>query len=398
MTAAEYFKYKQSLIPEIMTAYNRLDAENDIIVIEGAGSPAEINLKQNDIVNMGMARLAKAPVLLIGDIDPGGIFAQIAGTLMLLTDSERSYVKATVINKFRGDIELLRPGLRMLSDITNKPVAGVLPMLDIDIDEEDSQSRRLTSSKKSALDIAVIRLPRMSNYTDFSALDASGGVSVRYVKSPQELKNPDLLILPGTKSTISDLRWLKACGLAASLKLLAAAGTPVIGICGGYQMLGESITDNAGSEGGGIAGGLGLLPVTTEFSSQKHCLRASGRVLSSGSALSGLSGALVEGYEIHMGETTLKNEAAPFLQLADGRADGCVCGSVLGTYLHGLFDEDDFRKRLLFSLCERRGLPRGSVKVEPYSAHRQRQYDKLAHAIRKNLDMDMIYNILEAGI
>ena len=398
MTASEYFRYKQSLIPEIMTAYSHLDAENDVIVIEGAGSPAEINLKQNDIVNMGMAQMAKAPVILIGDIDPGGVFAQLAGTLMLLSDNERALVKATIINKFRGDIELLRPGLRMLSDITNKPVAGVVPMLDIDIDDEDSQSSRLASSKKAALDIAVIHLPRMSNYTDFTALDSTEGVAVRYVKSVEALKNPDLIILPGTKSTIADLRWLKSSKLDAALALLAQVGTPLVGICGGYQMLGNTIIDDAKTEGGGRAEGLGLLPVNTRFSNQKHTLRTRGSVSCEGGAFGSLFGAEVEGYEIHMGETELPENAMSFLRLDSGLSDGCVSGNVLGTYLHGLFDDDEFRKRLLFALCDRKQTARSSISVRPFASHRQRQYDKLAGALRESLDMDMIYGILEAGI
>lgn len=398
MSAADYFSYKQSLLPEIMAAYDRLAEKNDIIVIEGAGSPAEINLKQNDIVNMGMSRMAKAPVILVGDIDPGGVFAQIAGTLMLLTQEERSFVKASVINKFRGDLGLLGPGLKMLEDITQKPVLGVVPMLELAIDDEDSQSRRLSKTREAAVDIAVIKLPRMSNFTDFSALDLTDGASVRYVKTARELKNPDLLIIPGTKSSISDMNWLKSSGLDESIKLLAAAGTPVIGICGGYQMLGEAIIDEANAEGGGSVEGLSLLPVSTSFSPQKHCCQTRGSVLCSGGIFGSLFGAFVSGYELHMGNSVLKSGAAPFLSLENGLSDGCVKDNVLGTYLHGVFDDDEFRKRLLFLLCERKGLARGSVCVQPYNARRFSEYDKLASALRSSLDTEMLYSILEAGI
>lgn len=398
MTAATYYNYKRELIPEIMAAYEALAAENDYIVIEGAGSPAEINLKQNDIVNMGMARMAKAPVLLVGDIDPGGVFAQLAGTLMLLTDDERSIVKALIINKFRGDREILRPGLAMLEEITKKPVAGVIPMLSLDIDDEDSQSRRLESSAQAALDIAVIRTPRMANFTDLSALAASKGVAVRYVQAASDLLSPDLIILPGSKSTIADLLWLRNTGLDKSLLHFAAHGTPIIGICGGYQMLGESLRDETGVEGGGFVQGLGLLPIRTEFCAEKHCARSQGSVINAAAPFDSLIGAELSGYEIHMGKSTLLKGAAPFIKLADGSFDGCVRGNVCGSYLHGLFDSDVFRKRLLFSLCDRKRIARSCIRVDDYAAHRQQEYDRLADCLRENLDMQMIYRILEEGL
>ena len=260
MKATEYFALKPTLAAEVMRAFATLSASHDIIVLEGAGSPAEINLKKDDIVNMGMAQLAQAPVLLVGDIDRGGVFAQLAGTLMLLNEEERRMVKATVINKFRGDMEILRPGLSMLQDITDRPVAGVLPYLQIDIDDEDSLTERFHAHRRARIDIAVIRLPRISNFTDFTVLEATEGVAVRYIASVRELGKPDMVILPGTKSTISDLQWLRQCGLEAAIKKLAASGTIVFGICGGYQMLGERITDAEGTEGGGSIAGMALLP------------------------------------------------------------------------------------------------------------------------------------------
>jgi len=245
MNAADYFKYKTRLIPNIMESYQTLDQKNDVIVIEGAGSPAEINLQEDDIVNMGMAKMAKAPVLLVADIDRGGVFASIYGTVMLLSEDERAMIKGIVINKFRGDVEILKPGLRMIEEKVNIPVIGVVPYLNIDIEDEDSLSERIAMDKTvQAVDIAVIRLPRMSNFTDFNVFELIPGVSLRYVKSMAELKNPDMIILPGTKNTMADLLWLRQSGLEAKIKKQAADGeTIVFGVCGGYQMLGETLED-----------------------------------------------------------------------------------------------------------------------------------------------------------
>ena len=215
MKAADYFAYKKALVPDIMEAYHSLEEEYDIIVIEGAGSPAEINLQKDDIVNMGMARMARAPVLLCGDIDRGGVFASLYGTIALLPPEEQKLIRGTIINKFRGDVEILRPGLVQLEQLTGKPVLGVVPMLDVDVDDEDSLSQRLEQrpAKKGLIDIAVIRLPRLSNFTDFNALERMEEVTLRYVRSPKELGKPDLVILPGTKNTMDDLRWLRESGL-----------------------------------------------------------------------------------------------------------------------------------------------------------------------------------------
>lgn len=398
MRAAEYFAMKRSLIPDILRAYDSLARENDIIVLEGAGSPAEINLRENDIVNMGMARLAKAPVLLVGDIDRGGVFAQLYGTIALLQEEERAFVKATVINKFRGDAELLRPGLSMLESLTQKPVAGVLPMLDVDIEDEDSLATRLNRrNRDAAIDIAVIRLPRISNFTDFAALEATPGVGVRYVQEPSALGAPDLVILPGTKSTISDLRWIRQNGLEAAVKKLAASGAAVMGICGGYQMLGMRISDSAGVEGGGEIGGMGLLPVETEFAGEKRRTRVRAAALATGGVLAPLTGAPLEGYEIHMGVTTLLNGARPLARLESGQLDGCQKGNVYGSYLHGFFDTEACRSAVLGALAARKGV---SITGEAFDlkAYKEQQYDLLAKGVRENLDLALIYRILEAGM
>ena len=236
-TAQEYWGNKRALIPEVREAYESLAAEYDIIVIEGAGSPAEINLKQDDIVNMGLAKLVDAPVLLVGDIDRGGVFAQLYGTVELLEEKERRRIKGLVINKFRGDVEILRPGLSMLEEKTHLPVVGVVPYLKVDIEDEDSLSQRLEMRDgKKPLDAAIIRLPHLSNFTDFMPLEQHPLLGVRYVSNAHELGAPDLILLPGTKNTVDDLLWLRQCGLETALLKLAAKGTPVLGVCGGYQL------------------------------------------------------------------------------------------------------------------------------------------------------------------
>lgn len=241
MSARDYFQYKKQLVPKVMEAYHKLEEAYDIIVIEGAGSPAEINLKAEDIVNMGMAKMAKAPVLLVGDIDRGGVFAQLVGTLMLLEEDEKKLVKGMIINKFRGDKTILEPGVKLLEEKTGIPVAGVAPYLKIQMEDEDSLTERFSGKQDVELiDIAVIRVPRISNFTDFNALEVIPGVSVRYVKSVYELKNPDMVILPGTKNTMEDLQWMRQNGLEAAVLKAAADGKIVFGICGGYQMLGET--------------------------------------------------------------------------------------------------------------------------------------------------------------
>jgi len=397
MKANEYFAMKKSLIPDIMKAYDSLSEKNDIIVIEGAGSPAEINLKQEDIVNMGMAQMVKAPVLLVGDIDRGGVFAQLSGTLMLLDQMERDMVKAMVINKFRGDLEILRPGLTMLQNITKKPIAGVLPYLHVDIEDEDSLSERFASRKQAMLDIAVIRLPRISNFTDFTALEAMQDIGIRYVSEEKTLGNPDMIILPGTKNTISDLLWLRQIGLESAIKKLAAKGTPVFGICGGYQMLGKSIVDVSGVEGGGTVLGMGLLPVHTEFQEEKHRTRIAGKMMNAGSFLK-WKDITVEGYEIHMGKTTLEPGARSLVLLDNGTTDGCVENNIFGSYLHGFFDAAECRVGLIHMLCERKGITQDEVTPFDYSAYKEQQYNFLADAIRQNLDMKMVYRILDEGV
>lgn len=401
MSAVDYFAYKRKLVPDIMKAYNSLAAENDIIVIEGAGSPAEINLKSEDIVNMGMAKMANAPVLIAGDIDRGGVFASLYGTIELLEADERKMVKGVIINKFRGDEAILRPGLDMLENLTHVPVVGVVPYLKIDVDDEDTLSDRLTyEGEIGVVDIAVIRLPRISNFTDFNALSRIPGVSVRYVTSEKNLKSPDIIILPGTKNTMGDLLWLRQNGLEAAILKLAAQETPVIGICGGYQMLGENLRDPENVENGGEMRGLGLLPCETTFETQKVRTRVQGTVRNATGVFKCVCGAEFEGYEIHMGRTVTPENSLAFADLRDAdlsKHDGFAKENIFGTYVHGIFDEGDFAEKVVHAIMDKKGISEFAPQMT-HSQYKQIQYDILADALRKSLDMKQIYEILEAGI
>ena len=389
-SAAEYFRYKKSLIPEILAAYESLAAEYDFIVIEGAGSPAEINLRQDDIVNMGLAELLDAPVLLVGDIDRGGVFAQLYGTVELLAPPERKRVRGLIVNKFRGDPEILRPGLEQLRTLTGIPVFGVVPYLKVDIDDEDSLSPFLSqTAAHKPLDIAVIRFPRISNFTDFAPLERHPLLGVRYVDNVRRLGAPDMVILPGTKSTITDLLWARQNGLEAALLQLAAHDTPILGVCGGYQMLGERIDDASGVESDTASvRGIGLLPCRTAFTPSKTLTRVGGVV-----TCGALSGARLDGYEIHMGKT--ESGGAGFCLLDDQRQDGCCQGNVMGTYLHGLFDSGELTEKLCAWLCVRREIEPGNVAPESRKEYKERQYDSLADGVRAALDMEAIRRIVE---
>ena len=279
MSARDYFRYKKKLIPDIMKAYETLASENDIIVIEGAGSPAEINLKEEDIVNMGMAKMAKAPVLLVGDIERGGVFAQLIGTVQLLEEDERDMVKGLIINKFRGDKTILDPGVKMLEEKSRIPVVGVAPYMQIQVEDEDSLTERFDKNQEiGQIDIAVVRTPRISNFTDFNPFESIPGVSLRYVKTQSELGNPDLIFLPGTKNTMGDLKWLRESGMEAVILKAASRGTMIFGICGGYQMLGETLSDPYDVEEGGSMKGMGLLPIETVFTKEKTRTRVRGTI------------------------------------------------------------------------------------------------------------------------
>ncbi len=449
MRAADYYKVKKSLVPDILAAYERLRERADIIVIEGAGSPVEINLREGDFVNMGLAEMVDAPVLLAGNIDPGGVFAQLLGTIQLLRPEERARVKGLIINKFRGDVSLLQPGLDMFAEYCDIPFAGVVPWIRLDLDEEDSMSEKLAgrgagAGADTSVDIAVIRLPYISNYTDFAPLERLPGVTVRYVAEASLLGQPDLIILPGTKNSIGDLRWLRESGMEARIRD-AAGRSLLIGICGGFQMLGRRILDPLGSETGGTEDGLGLLPVETLFSADKYTRQVHGTARQLPGVWAPLSGLPVSGYEIHMGRTEYladgdkgtfvfaelagMENAMPAEEMPDGAVtlveeapDGAVCGNVLGTYLHGIFDETPFRSALIDLLRKRKEgtcpeaeafhtltgcdtdlsgvectLSRRESALSGIESARQiqdRQLDMLADVLRESLDWELIYRAI----
>lgn len=403
MSAREYFAYKKQLIPDILKAYEKLDKEYDIIVIEGAGSPAEINLKQDDIVNMGMAKMVNAPVLLAGDIDRGGVFAQLVGTIMLLEDDEKKMIKGTIINKFRGDKTILDPGVEMLEDMTGIPVVGVTPYMKVDIEDEDSLSERFShKNSQGVVDIAVIRFPRISNFTDFAVLEGMEEINLRYVDKVEKLGTPDMILLPGTKNTMADLKWMRENGLEAAMLKEQQKGTVIFGICGGYQMLGEVLEDPEGIEEGGNIRGMGLLPIRTVFTGEKTRTRVSGTIQELSGVLQGLSGRKLEGYEIHMGVTTGSGKAEHFSIISEEgkpeKSDGAYLENVYGTYVHGVFDEDGIGAELVRILAEKKGIHLEEVCEMERHAYKETQYDLLADTLRKHLNMKAIYEILEEGI
>ena len=404
MSARDYFKYKKTLVPDVMKAYNALAEENDIIVIEGAGSPAEINLKDEDIVNMGMAKMAKAPVLLVGDIDRGGVFAQLIGTVELLEEDEKAMVKGLIINKFRGDKTILDPGVEMLEERSRIPVVGVAPYLDIQLEDEDSLTERFDRKQEAGvIDIAVIRTPRISNFTDFNPFESIPGVSLRYVKHPRDLHSPDMIILPGTKNTMGDLIWMRESGMEAAVLKEASRGKLIFGVCGGYQMLGETLSDPHGVENGGSMKGMGLLPMETVFAEKKTRTRVQGHFEELSGVFAPLSGAEVEGYEIHMGESILKENAGTVTRITDSvsgekKEEGAFSGNVCGTYIHGIFDKEASAKAMIRVIGEKKGIDVENMTGVDFAAFKEQQYDILAAELRKHLDMKKIYEILENGI
>ena len=389
MRAMEYYRRKREYVPAVLEAYDSLAAENDIIVIEGAGSPAEINLKQEDIVNMGLAKLVDAPVLLVGDIDRGGVFAQLYGTVALLEPEEKARIKGTIVNKFRGDRKILEPGLETLEQLCGVPVAGVIPYVHVDIDDEDSLSTRFTrDTGRKDINLAVIRLPRISNFTDFAPFERFENVSVRYVEKVSDLLDPDMILLPGTKSTIADLKWLRESGLEAAVLKAASAGTPIFGICGGYQMLGRTVSDPEQVEAAGISeiSGMNLLDMDTLFRGEKVQTQTEGIFENIPGLFSCLNGLAYQGYEIHMGRSMERRSAV-------------TCkGNVYGSYIHGIFDAPGVAEAILGALCRKKGLDPARLGSFDPKAYKEAQYDKLANAVRSGLDMDLVYRVLNREV
>ena len=396
MDAASYYNFKPQLIPQIMEAYEGLASENDVVILEGAGSPAEINLNDNDIVNMGMARMVNAPVILVADIDKGGVFASIYGTIKLMPPEDQRRIKGIIINKFRGDKSLLEPGNKMIEKLTGVPVIGVLPMSDIDIDEEDSVSLTRKSRQKEAgkaLDVAVIDLDKISNFTDVHSLEIQPDVSVRYVVKADELGTPDLLILPGSKNTNEDLAALKKNGLYEEILRAHQDGSKVVGICGGYQILGRKLYDPEAIESPiKEQAGLGLLDTETTFNEQKTTTQAVAK----------RKNYTLKGYEIHMGTTKLGLNATPFSVIyttngqSESREDGAVSsdGTVMGTYLHGIFDNPYWTRHFLNKIrTGKRLAPLVNTNVS-ISDYKDQKYEKLAQLFEQNVDMEKFEQIL----
>lgn len=411
MGAKAYYGYRKNLIPDVLQAFRTLERDADLILIEGAGSPAEINLRKDDIVNMGLAKMVGANVLLVGDIDRGGVFAQLYGTKALLMPDEQELLKGMIINKFRGDQSILDPGIRELEERTACPVLGVVPYMHLSLDDEDSLSERLQrcaapgkaecrrnapGGRKAAgeahypdTDIAVIRFPRLSNFTDFDVFDEFPDVSVRYVSNVRQLGCPDLIVLPGSKNTPADLAWMRQEGLADAVCRLAGEGAPVLGICGGFQMLGEWIADPERVEvlhgTPDTVRGLGLLPCRTVLKGTKTTRQVRGVIPETEGAMAMLSGKPFEGYEIHMGET-VGPDGAP--------ATFFSAGNVLGTYVHGLFDKKEPAAALVSLLRAVAGKPGAAgaapVRVQDLRQFRQSQYDRLADTLEQCLDIRAI--------
>lgn len=382
MKARDYFAYKTKLIPDIMEAVDYLKERYEIIVIEGAGSPAEINLKQNDIVNMGMAKMVDAPVVLVGDIDRGGVFAQLLGTLELLEPDEKDRVKGLIVNKFRGDKTILDPGIEMLEKRSNKPIVGVIPYMDVKLEDEDSLTERFYKQKSGVIDIAVVRLPHISNFTDFDVFEQLPQVSVRYVTDCRKLEGADLIFLPGSKNTIADMKWLRESGFEVIIKRMAKEGVLVFGICGGYQMLGQVIEDPDSVESGGSIKGIGLLDLSTTLTTDKCRRQISGVIDALQGPLLELSHKNYYGYEIHMGKTDDKGQVIVSNE------------NVYGSYIHGLFDHEEMSRTLIEIIADRKNIELNTDSIKDYRAFKEEQYDKMADIMRKYLNMDDIYRMM----
>ena len=408
MDAREYFAYKHNLKKDIMTAYNHIRENFDICVLEGAGSPAEINLKEDDIVNTGMAEMADSPVILVADIDRGGVFAAIYGTVMLLEENERKRIKGVIINKFRGDKSLLTSGIEMIEKLTDIPVLGVVPFVPLGIEEEDSLGiDKYNEKKEGKIRISVIKLKHISNFTDIDALSHYNDVSLKYVTKSSELGNEDIIIIPGSKNTVEDMKDLIEKNIGREIVRIAKKGTPVFGICGGFQMLGQKIMDPEKIESDlKEISGLGLLDIETVMKSDKTTTQYKNTVKNVSGILTGTEGMEIKGYEIHQGysypvnekneennnsENILKNDTACLF--GEEKLKGAVKDNIAGTYIHGIFDNSEFTSHFLNEVRKLKGLDRIDENFS-YSDYKNREYDKLAEVLRENLDIKKIYEIM----
>jgi adenosylcobyric acid synthase len=394
LNITEYSNKKEFLTGIIKKNYERLKNQYEVIVLEGAGSPVEINIKDNDIVNMSMAEMVDAPVILVADIDRGGVFASILGTILLLNERERQRVKGIIINKFRGDVELLKPGIKKIEEISGVPVLGVIPYFDIKIEDEDSATEKLKTDKtNSDIDIAVIKLPYISNFTDMDVLSLFNNVNVRYVKDYNEIGEPDILIIPGSKNTIEDILFLKHRNIDKKILQLHKKGKLIVGICAGFQMLGTYINDPYNIESDiKNTDGLGLLDIETTMLKTKTTNQICCKITNSTGILSGMDGVKIKGYEIHMGETKGNDDKNYFIK-TDCRILGIVKNNIIGTYIHGIFDNTIFSKNLINNIRIKKNLKPDNSELS-YNDFKNKEYDKLAEIFRNNLDMDKIYAIL----
>jgi adenosylcobyric acid synthase len=393
VTAGDYRSWRRRLAETAFATFEELRDEYDAVICEGAGSPTEINLRDGDFTNMGLARHAGLPAIVVGDIDRGGVFAALFGTVALLGPADQALISGFVINKFRGDAGLLQPGLDMITATTGRPVLGTLPFhQDVWLDAEDSLAYKNVLGRPANphgtewLRVAVLRLPRISNATDAEAFACEPGVRVRLTAEPGEIADADLVVLPGSKATVSDLDWLRRTGLADAIMAHGRAGKPLLGICGGFQMLAETIFDEVESGRGEVAG-LGLLPVGITFGPRKILARPEGVGL----------GAPVRGYEIHHGFVS-RGEPSPLLRHADGRPEGAVAGNVSGTHWHGAFESDEFRRRFLTGAARQAG--RHGFAAAPdtrFAALRERTLDVLGDLVEHHLDTAALWRLIEAG-
>lgn len=403
MAADEYYGSREQTLQVIEESLHNLLKQYEIVVIEGAGSPAEINLREQDMVNMKIAEMAAAPVILVANIDRGGVFASIVGTLELLTPAERECIKGIIINKFRGQPQRFQEGVDFIEKETGKPVVGVIPYFtDFKIPEEDSLDRNFFGDDE--LEIAIIYLPHISNFTDFSLLAAEPGTGIKYIENPEELEEPDLIIIPGSKNVIEDLQYLYRSGFVKRIKNLRKRDIPVVGICGGYQMMGEVIKDplHLESKQEQIEG-MGLLPVETILEAVKVTSRVKAEILTDSTFFAGLKGLTCSGYEIHQGRTRINDDLEQIFKIKreaekqSAELDGVISkdGLLWGSYLHGVFDNDEFRRNLINFLRQRKGLSPLQANNLNARGKRDEAYTRLAQLVRDNIDIELVYDIME---
>lgn len=394
MSGVEYNQYKKNLIPVLKETYSKIENENDIVVIEGAGSPAEINIKEEDISNFAMARIADAPVILVADIDRGGVFASIYGTIMLLNEEDRKRIRGIVINKFRGNKEVLKSGFDIIENLTGVKTLGVIPYTDIDIEDEDSLSEKYKSFKlnknSNKIKISVIKLKHISNVTDINALSIYDDVEIQFVSERSQIGNEDLIIIPGSKNTIDDLKWLKESGIAEEIIKRARTETIVFGICGGFQILGNKVKDPYHIEGDiEELNGLGLLDLETIMENEKTLVQYKGKLSVNNGILKTLNNFEIKGYEIHQGITQGNEKNLT----TDNRTIFVNRDNIIATYLHGIFDNKDFTDTLLNEIRRRKGLEEVNNNIS-YEEYKLREFDKLEKLVRENVDIDEIYKII----